>query len=463
MAIINTFTSVTPDVISLGGTAQVTVGLTAIPGLLAQPADIVMVIDNTEGIKLNLMEEIKNGARKMVDAIAIATGGTPYGTIPGGTKIGVVVMHQGTAVTAAQLTDDVVQLEAVITAITGAEGTTNVHAAVTNAVDVISMGTNPNKAIVFYSFNASSEGGSPDAVFEDAKARGIRIFCLGPSKRGQELIRWASKPSSCYLSTTIDGIDLARAFVAAAGKMTQPSTTAAVINSSISPDFEIVGVVSQSIGTGTILTPNTLKWDIGSIGAAAQETGTLLYDVRHIAETVGEKPVTSSILYTDKAENQLMLENPEVLVRAGGGTGGPVYPEPCPAVNDFQVSGCRDAVQVETTPVEISSLGRIVQVDAVVKNVCPGKQVAVAVLLSEMDSRGVEHARGTKTVLIPPQDGEVCRDVVLKCIHFVVPEALDASGAFGSICNARSFTARVLANYVDTDYVACCAPQAVTL
>ena len=66
-------------------------------------------------------------------------------------------------------------------------------------------------------------------------------------------------------------------------------------------------------------------------------------------------------------------------------------------------------------------------------------------------------------MLIPPQEGEGCRDVVLKCIHFVVPEALDASGASGSICNARRFTARVLANYVDTNYVACCDPQPVTL
>ena len=463
MAIINTFTSVTTDVISQGGTSQVTMGLTAIPGLLAQPADIVMVIDNTEGIKPNLMEEIKEGARQMVDTIAIATGGSPFGTIMGGTKIGVVIMVQGTAVTVSQLTDDVVQLEAVITSVHQSEGNTNLKAGVTNAVDVLRAGTNSNQAIVFYSFNANDEGGSPDADFEAAKAKGIQVFGLGPSKRDPELIRWSSKPSSYYVSTTIGGIDLAQAYVVAAGKMTQPSTTGAVINSTVSPDFEIVGVVSQSIGTGTILTPNTLKWDIGSIGATAQETGTLIYEVRHIADTVGEKPVTTSIQYTDKAETQLTLDNPEVLVRAGGGTGGTVYPEPCPAVNDFQVPSCRDAVQVETTPVEISSLGRIVQVDAIVKNVCPGKQVAVAILLSETDSHGVEHARGTKTVLIPPQDGEGCRDVELKCIHFVVPEALDASGAFGSICNARSFTARVLANYVDTDYVACCDPQTVIL
>ena len=46
--------------------------------------------------------------------------------------------------------------------------------------------------------------------------------------------------------------------------------------------------------------------------------------------------------------------------------------------------------------------------------------------------------------------------------RFSLPEALDATGAAASICNPRQFAARVLANYVDTDFT-CCETQAETV
>ncbi len=71
---------------------------------------------------------------------------------------------------------------------------------------------------------------------------------------------------------------------------------------------------------------------------------------------------------------------------------------------------------------------------------------------------GTEYARSVQTVLIPPHGGGSCRDVQVKCISFVVPETLDVSGNTTAICNARKFSARVLVNYVDTDFT-CCDPQ----
>ena len=140
--------------------------------------------------------------------------------------------------------------------------------------------------------------------------------------------------------------------------------------------------------------------------------------------------------------------------------GGPVIPEPCPLPASFLVERCKDAAIVRANETTLTGLGRIVQVDAVVKNVCPGKRVAAAVILTEMDAEGVEHARGTKTVMIPAQPGDTCQDIQLKCVSFVVPETLDTDGDASSICNARCFRARVLANYVDTDFV-CCDLQTV--
>ena len=112
--------------------------------------------------------------------------------------------------------------------------------------------------------------------------------------------------------------------------------------------------------------------------------------------------------------------------------------------------------------VELSSLGRIVQLDVTVKAVCPGKRVAVSVILTETAADGSQIPRGVKHLLIPAQTGDSCRDLMLNCIRFSVPEALDADGSTASICNTRTFRAQVIANYVDTEFV-CCDPQTVTI
>ena len=58
-----------------------------------------------------------------------------------------------------------------------------------------------------------------------------------------------------------------------------------------------------------------------------------------------------------------------------------VYPEKCPAPVDFDVKGCADAILVDLGDVTMESQGRIIQIDVTVKNVCPGRRVALAVIL----------------------------------------------------------------------------------
>lgn len=52
-------------------------------------------------------------------------------------------------------------------------------------------------------------------------------------------------------------------------------------------------------------------------------------------------------------------------------------PEECPVPVDLAVSGCSDSVLVDLGNVELESLGRIIQADVTIKNVCPGKRVAL--------------------------------------------------------------------------------------
>ena len=94
--------------------------------------------------------------------------------------------------------------------------------------------------------------------------------------------------------------------------------------------------------------------------------------------------------------------------------------------------------------------------DVTIKNVCPGKRVALAAILSEVDEDGMEYPRGMKAMTIPAHNFPTCRDVLVKCIKFVVPEDLDVSGgSTAAMCNQRNFKARFIAHNVDTDFSCC--------
>lgn len=87
---------------------------------------------------------------------------------------------------------------------------------------------------------------------------------------------------------------------------------------------------------------------------------------------------------------------------------------------------------------------------------CPGRRVALAVILNEVDDEENEHKRGLKTITVPAHDRDSCRDVTVRCIRFVLPEDLDVSGDPDAICNERKFKARFIAHYIDNDFECCC-------
>ena len=163
------------------------------------------------------------------------------------------------------------------------------------------------------------------------------------------------------------------------------------------------------------------------------------------------------------AGNSTAVDDPELFVTpACPGCEGVDVPEGCPEPTLFTIPGCKDAIRVVLDPAGIASLGRIVQLDVTLKAVCPGKRVAVSIMLMELGPDGTELPRGVKHILVPARTGEACQDVTLNCVQFSLPEALDASGKTGSICDPRQFSARVIANYVDTDF-ACCEVQTQTV
>ena len=80
----------------------------------------------------------------------------------------------------------------------------------------------------------------------------------------------------------------------------------------------------------------------------------------------------------------------------------------------------------------------------------------VPVIVNEVDAEGIEYKRGMKTLLIPAHTQSTCTDVTVRCIKFVMPDELNVNGPDALPCADRSFRARFIANYVDTDYE-CCA------
>lgn len=103
----------------------------------------------------------------------------------------------------------------------------------------------------------------------------------------------------------------------------------------------------------------------------------------------------------------------------------------------------------------MESLGRILQLDVTLKNVCPNRRTALAVLLFEVDEQGNEYKRGMKTITVPAHNHQTCHDMTIRCIRFVLPEDMNPDGDCGCICNDRNFRARFIAHYMDHDFDCC--------
>ena len=128
----------------------------------------------------------------------------------------------------------------------------------------------------------------------------------------------------------------------------------------------------------------------------------------------------------------------------------------CPVPVDIAVTGCEDSVVFDAGDVYLESMGRILQLDVNLKNVCPNRRVALGVILTEVDAEGNEYQRGVKAITVPAHSYPTCRDVLVKCINFVLPEELSlARESSGSMCGARSFKARLIAHNIDSDFECC--------
>lgn len=122
---------------------------------------------------------------------------------------------------------------------------------------------------------------------------------------------------------------------------------------------------------------------------------------------------------------------------------------------DYYYSRCEDQKSCDIGETELDAQGRILDFSMRLTNVCPGKRVAVGVVLTEVDSGNNEYPRGQKTFTVPAHNNSTCMDMDVPSMRFVMPEDISVGGSYDTCCNSRHFIARVAAHYIDCNSGSC--------
>ncbi len=454
MGVTSSNKTINADRISCDGSLKVTLALTAAPDIVENPTDIVLVLDRSGSMAGAPLAAVKEGAKTFIDIIDEATDGSKDGQIGGGSRIGIVSFATEARVDA-QLITSVDALKNAVDSLS-AGGNTNHAQAFAKATELFSPPSGNAKVMVMFTDGNTTVGAPPAPVAAAARAQGITIYCIGligaDGLNVEALNSWATDPDATHVAVTPDAADLEELFAELAANISKPGATDIKIDEIVSPDFIITGILPPAKGDAQTLDAHRLKWTIAQLGVTGSESALLEFFVRHVSQEPGLKSVNQSVEYSDNEGNLVLFPDPKVEVNCDI----VVNPESCPEPVELTVEGCQDAVLADMGDVYLESLGRIIQLDVTVKNVCPGKRVALAVILTEEDENGMEYQRGMKTFALPAHFSPFCRDILVKCIKFVVPEAISAAdGESGSMCSPRKFKARFIAHNIDTDYRCC--------
>ena len=440
------------DTVACGGSFQVTLSLTAAPDIVSNPTDIVLILDRS-GSMTQSLPSLKEAAKVFIDIIDEATDGAQDGQIGGGSRIGIVSFAE-TAVQDTQLITSVADLKAAVDALS-AGGSTNHADAFTKALALFDPASSNAKVMVMFTDGVTTAGGPPNPVATLAKSQGVTIYSLGLAGNGgideQALRDWASDPDSAFVAIAPTDQELEELFRDLARNITKPGATNIVVRDVVDACFRITSVSTPTKGTATLADERTVIWSIAELGTTQSEGASLTFTVQHNGICSGLLAVNESVTYSDTEGNQVTFDDPVVDVDCGED----VFPEPCPEPVDITFEGCEDALDFDAGDLALDSLGRILQLSVTVKNVCPGKRVALAVILTEKNDKDEEFNRGVKTILIPAHSRTGCRDITVRCIKFVLPEVLDESGDPDALCDQRHFRARFIANYIDSDFECC--------
>ncbi len=445
MGVTNSNRVLSSDRMDCDGSLRVTLALTAAPDLVSNPTDIVLLLDRSSSMSGVPLASMKDGAKSFIDILAEATGGAPDGQIGAGSRIGIVSFSDFALVNASLSTDVALLKSAVDALVTG--GATNHADAFLKGMELFDPASQNAQVMVMFTDGNTTAGPLPAPVADAARARGIVIYCIGlVGSDGLDIRRlnnWATDPDATHVAVTPNPEDLENLFAQLAANISKPGATNIEVLEAVQPDFVITGIATPGKGSVEQLDDRNLKWSIAQLGVTGGESATLEFFIRHTGRDSGTKKVNRSIVYSDTEGNQVTFPDPSVTMECRT----VITPEPCPVPLELSIAGCDEQVMADLGSMDMGAQGTILQLNTTLRQVCPGKRVALAALLTEVDCRGCEHSRGMKTMTIPAHQQSGCRDVLVRCIRFVIPADLNVSGC-GS-CGERRFRVRFLANYVD--------------
>lgn len=455
MGILSSNKELSVNSIKCGDLFKVTLSLSAAPDITSNPTDIVLILDRSGSMAGSPFANLKNGAKKFIDIIYESTGSNPDGQIGYGSHIG-IVSFSNTATQNTQLITSVEDLKDAVDSLT-AGGSTNHEDAFEKALELFDPNSSNEKVMVMFTDGKTTEGGNPVYITDAAKAQGVIIYCIGLSGTGgideTALDEWASSPSSAYVSITPNDEELEKIFENLARNIAKPGATDIEIKDVVNPCFKITSITQPEKGNAEIINSNSLLWEISELGVSQTEAAKLEFTVQHIGNCLGSVEVNESISYSDNEKNKVDFPSPSIEISCET----VVTPEECPTPVTVKFDRCEDSVEFDAGETELESLGRILQLDVTLRNVCPGKRVALAVILTEERPCGKEMPCGIKTLTIPAHNKTGCRNVKVRCIKFVLPEGMNKSSCKKSLCGERKIKARFIANYIDTDFSCCSA------
>ena len=400
------------------------------------------------------LASMKTGAKTFIDIISQSTGGQPDGEIGSGSRMG-IVSFANTAVQNTQMITSVDDLKTAVDGLT-AGGNTNHADAFSQALALFDPSPGTAKVMAMFTDGNTTTGAPPAPVAAAARAQGVIIYCIGlVGSDGLDvdaLNDWATDPNDTHVAITPDEANLEELFAVLAANISKTGATNIEINEVVTSDFVITSVLNPTVGSAAMLSSTSLRWTIPELGVSAPESALLEFFIRHVGTDPGTKLVNESITYTDDEGNVAVFPEPMVAVECDV----VICAEECPDPVELTLEGCADSMEVDMGDVYLSSLGSILELSVTIKQVCPRKRVALAVILTEVGKNGAEYQRGMKTMTVPAHNFSRCRDILVKCIRFVLPEDLDVSCCGTPCkCDPRKFKVRLLANTIDTDFRCC--------
>lgn len=117
------------------------------------------------------------------------------------------------------------------------------------------------------------------------------------------------------------------------------------------------------------------------------------------------------------------------------------------ATQNIDYNNCENYKNITFDMLNLSGVGRFLNVNTTIKKVCPNKQIAVGFKLYETTS-GSKVMKGYKTFAVQHSENS-CADITLSNIQFVLPEEIAETKDKTNLCSARTFELEIISHYVD--------------